>query len=109
MNFHVSEAPHGQPYFVSTETKQRVHSRSQKKGLLHSIFCLYSMCCLHYQSALPPEAFVLDPRRSNMQCLYSDLKCNSQHYNETMKRYVQIQRLCRSVFKILRGSMSARE
>lgn len=90
MHFRVSEAPHVQPYFVSTKTKLCVHSRSQKKGWLHSIFCLYSMCCLHYQSAPTPEAFLLHPRLLNTRCLHSDLKCNSQHYNETMERYVQI-------------------
>lgn len=72
-------------------------------------FCLSSVRFLHYQSAPPPEAFLLHPRLINMQCLHSDLKCNCQHYNETVDINVQIQRLCRSVFKIFRGPMSAVE
>lgn len=81
----------------------------KRNGGCTAFFGLYSVGCLHYQSAPPPESFLLHPRLSNMQCLHSDLKCNGQHYNETMKRYVQNQRICRSVFKILRGRMSAIE
>lgn len=41
-----------------------------------------------------------------MQCLHSDLERNTQHYNESIKSYIQSQRLCRAVIIVLIGLMT---